>query len=53
MPISQKVVASTLSGAVVTILVWVVGLFGVTVPGEVGAAMVTVVGGIAGYVVPH
>jgi len=51
--ISNKVVASTLSGAVVTILVWAIELFGVTVPGEVAAAMTTVVGGLAGYITPH
>ena len=51
--ISNKIVASTLSGAVVTILVWVLGLFDVTMPGEVAAAMATVVGGLAGYIAPH
>lgn len=47
--ISPKVVASTLAAAVATILVYVLGVFGVDVPAPVEAAIVTVLVFVAGY----
>jgi len=38
-----------LAGAIVTVGVWGAGLFGVTIPGEVGAALVVIIG----YLVPN
>jgi len=38
-----------LAGAIVTVGVWLAGLFGVDVPGEVGASLVVIVG----YLVPN
>lgn len=47
---SRKVVASGMAGALVLVVVWVVGLFGLDVPPEVAAAATVVVAGVAGYV---
>ena len=47
---TRKVVASGVAGALVLVVVWVVGLFGLDVPPEVAAAATVVVAGVAGYV---
>lgn len=46
-----KVSAATLGGAGATLLVWGFRLAGVEVPGEVAAAMATVVAFLSGYLV--
>lgn len=52
--IEKKVTASTLIAAVVTITVWVLRAFAhIDIPGEVTAAIITVVVAIAGYLAPH
>jgi hypothetical protein len=47
--VHPKVTAAGLSGAVVTVALYVASLFGVTVPGEVGAALGTIAAFGAGY----
>jgi hypothetical protein len=49
----KKVTAATLAGAIATILVWVLHLFGVDMPSEVAAAITTVLAAVAGYMAPH
>jgi hypothetical protein len=49
----KKVTAATLAGAIATILVWVLHLFGVDMPAEVAAAITTVLAAVAGYMAPH
>lgn len=50
---SRKVVSTGIAGAVVTIIVWIVqAAFKITVPSEVAAAAVTIVGALVGYLVP-
>lgn len=48
-----KVVAATVSGAAVTLIIFIASLFGLEVPAEVAAAAVTVVAAVAGYLAPH
>lgn len=48
-----KVVAATVSGAAVTLIIFITSLFGLDVPAEVAAAAVTVVAAVAGYLAPH
>ncbi|GAG36701.1 unnamed protein product [marine sediment metagenome] len=48
-----KVAGGVLAGAITVILVWVLSLFGVEVPGAVGAALATVVGAISAWLVPE
>lgn len=48
-----KVLAAGVSGAAVTLIVFVAGLFGLEVPAEVAAAAVAVVAAVAGYLAPH
>ena len=48
----RKVGAGALAGALAIILIWVISLFGVEVPGAVGAAIATVFGFITAYFVP-
>jgi hypothetical protein len=48
----RKVNAAGLSGAVTTLVLWLVELTGVTVPTVVAAAITTVVAAGVGYLVP-
>ena len=48
----RKVQAGTLAGALAIVLIWVISLFGVEVPGAVGAAIATIMGFITAYYVP-
>lgn len=49
----KKVAAATVSGAAVTLIIFIAGLFGLDVTAEVAAAAVTVVAAVAGYLAPH
>lgn len=49
--ISNKVVASTVSAALVTIIVWGASLAGLDIPEVVQGALITIIVAIAGYVV--
>ncbi|MFC7330828.1 hypothetical protein [Marinactinospora rubrisoli] len=51
--IETKVAVATVSGAAVTVLVYIAGLFGLDVPETVAAAAVTLLAGLAGYLAPH
>ena len=51
--VEKKVAAAGVSGAAVTVLVYVAGLLGLEMPAEVAAAVVTVVSAVVAYVVPH
>jgi putative flippase GtrA len=48
---TRKVTAGTLAGALSVLLVWVLRLFSVEVPGEVGAAFATIIGFVTAYFV--
>lgn len=48
MPVA-KVTAAGIGGAVATLIIFGAGQFGMEIPGEVGAAIATVVAFIAGY----
>lgn len=47
--VSNKVIASTLAAAAVTILVWIASAAGVSVPVEVQGALTTILVFVAGY----
>lgn len=47
--INPKVTAATLAGAVTVVLVWIVGVLGVSVPPEVASAVTTILAFTAGY----
>ncbi|WP_017599189.1 hypothetical protein [Nocardiopsis lucentensis] len=49
----KKVTAAGASGAAVTVLIYVAGLFGLDVPEVVAAAAVTLVAAAAAYLAPH
>lgn len=49
----KKVTTATLAGAIVTILIWILGLAGVHMPAEVAAAITTILTALAGYLTPH
>ena len=49
--ISNKVVASTVAAALVTIIVWGASLAGLDIPEVVQGALITIIVAIAGYVV--
>lgn len=49
---SAKTGLTVLAGAVVTVLVWIATLNSVEVPGEVAAAVTTIIAGVVGYFVP-
>jgi hypothetical protein len=55
--VSPKVTAGSAgfgtAGAVVVILVWILGLYGIQVPPEVAAAIAAVIGSIAGFFAGH
>ena len=48
---NRKVTSGALAGALSVLVVWVVGLFGLDVPGEAGAALATVLAFATGYFV--
>ena len=50
---NKKVGAGALAGALAIVLIWVISLFGVEVPGAVGAAIATIFGFITAYYVPE
>ncbi len=50
---TPKIGAATLAGALSIILIYIVGLFGVDIPGGVGAAIATVFTAAAGYFMPE
>ena len=47
--VSPKVIGSTIAAAVVTILVWIAGMFGLDVPDGVQVATTTILVFVAGY----
>lgn len=51
--ISSKVGIGAAAGAATAVLVWVVSLFGLIIPGEVGAAITVLITAIVGYIVPE
>src|SRR5690606_6899070 len=51
--VEKKVAAAGVSGAAVTVRVYVAGLLGLEMPAEVAAAVVTVVSAVVACVVPH
>lgn len=48
-PIHAKVAAGAIAGAIVTVAIYLLSLFGVTMPGEVAAALTTLLTAAAGY----
>ena len=51
--ISSKVAAGGVTGAVTGILIWIVSLFGLEIPAEVGVYIATVLAFAAGYFMPE
>lgn len=51
--ISTKIGVGALAGALVSILVWVVSLFGLDIPAEQATALVVIVTAVAGYITPE
>jgi hypothetical protein len=49
--ISPKVTAATLAAAIVTLVVWLASLAGITIPEVAQGAIVTILVAIAGYLV--
>jgi len=49
--ISPKVTAATLAAAIVTLVVWLASLAGVTIPEVAQGAIITILVALAGYVV--
>ena len=47
---SNKTTATVVSGALVTVIVWIANTYGVDIPAEVAAAVVTLVATAIGYV---
>jgi len=50
---SRKIQAASLAAFTTTILVWIVGQFGVDLPAEVAAAITGLLTALVGYVVPN
>lgn len=48
--VHPKVAAAGTGGAISVVIIWAFSLAGVTVPGEVGAAIATIIAFVAGYV---
>lgn len=46
---SNKTTATVVSGALVTVIVWIANTYGVDIPAEVSAAVVTLVATAIGY----
>ena len=49
--VSPKVTAATLAAAIVTLVVWIAGMFGVDIPEVAQGAIITILVALAGYVV--
>ncbi len=49
----KKVSSGALAGAVTVVLVWVLRAFDIEVPGEIGAALATIIGFGTSYLVPN
>lgn len=49
----NKAIAAGASSAVAVLVIWVVGLFGVTVPPEVASAVTALIGTLFTWLVPH
>lgn len=49
--VSTKVASSGLAGATTGVLIWVISQFGLYIPGEIGAYIVTIVSFIIGWLV--
>lgn len=47
---TAKVAAAGIGGAVTTLLIWLLSLFGIVVSGEVAAALTTIIAFLAGYI---
>lgn len=50
---SNKAIASGASGALVVVLIWLIGLFHVAVPPEVASALTVLIATAAVYFTPH
>lgn len=50
--IAPKVANTAFAGAAATLVVWLLGLFGVEMDATVAAALVVVLGGLVGYSSP-
>ena len=48
----RKVTSGALAGALAIVLIWFISLFGVEVPGAVGAAIATIMAFATAYMVP-
>ena len=48
--VSPKVTAATLAAAIVTLVVWIAGMFGVAIPEVAQGAIITILVAVAGYV---
>lgn len=53
MGITPKTSAAALTGALTVVLIWVVGLFHVTVPPEIASAITTILSSLAAYLAPR
>lgn len=51
--ISSKVGLGAAAGAVTIVLVWIAGMLGVDVPGEVASAITVLITGVVGWWVPE
>lgn len=51
-PVSPKVTTGTGSGALVLVIVWILGSFGFTVPPEVAAALTLLASSVAAWATP-
>lgn len=49
---SAKTGLTVIAGAIVTVLVWIATMNNIEVPGQVAAAVTTIIAGIVGYLVP-
>lgn len=49
---SAKTGLTVVAGAVVTVLAWVAALNNIDIPGEVAAAITTIISGVVAYFVP-
>lgn len=51
--ISSKVGFGAVAGALTSVLVWIVGLLGLDVPGEIAGAITVIITAVVGYFVPE
>ena len=49
----NKAIAAGVSGAASILVVWVIGMFGITVPPEVASAATTLASTLFAWLVPH